>query len=181
MFAEVKQAVDIKKIVEYYGIKLDRSLKAKCPFHNEKTASFSININKQIFNCFGCGVGGDAITFVAKLFNIKNIDASKMIDDDFHLGLESSNKLSYFEKAKIEQRRQQQEEIIKAEKERKDKIFNNYFEKLKNYIELDKILIKHRPRAGQELSEEFINALQKISYAEYLLDVAELEVADAYR
>ena len=39
---------------------------AKCPFHNEKTPSFSVNDHKGLFYCFGCGVGGNVITFISK-------------------------------------------------------------------------------------------------------------------
>ena len=44
--------------------KAGRNFVAKCPFHNEKTPSFSVNRDKQMFYCFGCGAGGNAITFV---------------------------------------------------------------------------------------------------------------------
>jgi len=50
---EVKQRADIVRVAEYFGIKT----KQHCPFHKEKTASFSISQSKQIFHCFGCEVG----------------------------------------------------------------------------------------------------------------------------
>ena len=46
-----------------------------CPFHNEKTASFSVNGEKQIFHCFGCGVGGGAVQFLMKMENLEFRDA----------------------------------------------------------------------------------------------------------
>jgi len=48
-----------------------------CPFHNEKTPSFSVSSDKQFFHCFGCGVGGDVITFVMK---IENIDFAEAVE-----------------------------------------------------------------------------------------------------
>lgn len=59
---QVRQA-DITEVISSY-IKLDRNNKACCPFHNEKTPSFSVDRKKGIYKCFGCGVGGDAIRFV---------------------------------------------------------------------------------------------------------------------
>ena len=54
----VSQYVQLKKSgANYFGL---------CPFHNEKTASFSVSPDKQIFHCFGCGAGGGVITFVMK-------------------------------------------------------------------------------------------------------------------
>ena len=63
----VQDSCDIVDIVESYGIKLKRSgssFLAVCPFHNEKTPSFNVNPQLQIFKCFGCGVGGGVIKFV---------------------------------------------------------------------------------------------------------------------
>lgn len=55
--------IPIEQIIGRY-IKLDSKFKAICPFHDEKTPSFSLNRNKNFFKCFGCGKTGDAIEFV---------------------------------------------------------------------------------------------------------------------
>lgn len=63
----VQDSCDIVDVVESYGVKLKRSgssFLAVCPFHNEKTPSFNVNPQLQIFKCFGCGVGGGVIKFV---------------------------------------------------------------------------------------------------------------------
>ena len=63
----VQDSSDIVEVVESYGVKLKRtgsSFQAVCPFHNEKTPSFNVNPQLQIFKCFGCGVGGGVIKFV---------------------------------------------------------------------------------------------------------------------
>lgn len=63
----IQENSDIVSVVESYGIKLKRSgssFLAVCPFHNEKTPSFNVNPQLQIFKCFGCGVGGGVIKFV---------------------------------------------------------------------------------------------------------------------
>lgn len=46
-----------------------------CPFHNEKSASFSVSPDKQIFHCFGCGVGGNVFTFLGKIEHITFVEA----------------------------------------------------------------------------------------------------------
>ena len=71
LIREVKERVDIVKVAEYYGLKLNRAYKCVCPFHKEKTASLSISPSKQIWKCFGCGKGGDAISLVSELLNGK--------------------------------------------------------------------------------------------------------------
>ena len=49
-----------------------------CPFHNEKTPSFSVSPSKQIFHCFGCKKGGDVITFVKEIENLSYIEAVQL-------------------------------------------------------------------------------------------------------
>lgn len=67
----ISQILDRANIVEvisgYTPLKpAGRNFKANCPFHHEKTPSFVVNPDKQIFHCFGCGVGGNVVTFVMK-------------------------------------------------------------------------------------------------------------------
>ena len=64
----VKESVDIVDIIsEYLPLrKAGNNFVGLCPFHSEKTASFSVNQEKQFFHCFGCGVSGDVISFIMK-------------------------------------------------------------------------------------------------------------------
>ena len=69
----VSQYVQLKKSgVNYFGL---------CPFHNEKTGSFSVSPDKQIFHCFGCGAGGGVITFVMKAEGLSFPDAVRYLAD----------------------------------------------------------------------------------------------------
>lgn len=54
IFSEVKDRVDIVDVCDLLGIKLNRNYKCCCPFHKEKTPSFSVSKEKQIWYCFGC-------------------------------------------------------------------------------------------------------------------------------
>ena len=56
-----------------------RTYKGLCPFHSEKTPSFVVYPDSQSFYCFGCGVGGDAITFVKKINNLDYVESVKML------------------------------------------------------------------------------------------------------
>ena len=66
---ELRNQADILKIVgDYVSLKKKgNNYWACCPFHNEKTPSFSVNPSKGLFKCFGCGKGGDAVTFVMEI------------------------------------------------------------------------------------------------------------------
>lgn len=66
---EVRENNDIVEVISQY-VHLKRSGRnyfGLCPFHNEKSPSFSVSPDKQIFHCFGCGVGGNVITFISKI------------------------------------------------------------------------------------------------------------------
>ena len=72
LLEEIKTRIDIVDFIsEYVQLKKSgQNFKALCPFHSEKTPSFMVNPSKQIFHCFGCGVGGDVVSFLMKLENI---------------------------------------------------------------------------------------------------------------
>jgi DNA primase len=66
---EIKQKIDIVEYIgKYVPLKQSgRNFKGSCPFHNEKTASFMVSPEKQIFHCFGCGKGGDIFSFTQEI------------------------------------------------------------------------------------------------------------------
>lgn len=77
---EIKQKLDIVQVGQKYLRDMKRSgpnYFALCPFHNEKTPSFSINQDLQIFKCFGCGESGDVISFIQK---IEGVDFPKALE-----------------------------------------------------------------------------------------------------
>ncbi len=78
---EVRQNSDIVNIISQY-VSLKRSGRnffGLCPFHNEKSPSFSVSPDKQIFHCFGCGVGGNVFTFVSKIEGINFKETVQML------------------------------------------------------------------------------------------------------
>jgi DNA primase len=86
---EVRALNDIVEVVGSFVSLRPRSGNhfALCPFHNEKSPSFSVNADKQIFYCFGCGVGGNVISFVMRIENYDFLDALKWLADRVHYTL----------------------------------------------------------------------------------------------
>lgn len=78
---ELKYKTDIEDIISTYVTlrKRGNTSVGLCPFHNEKTPSFTVYNDTQSFYCFGCGAGGDAIGFIKKIENLDYIDAVKML------------------------------------------------------------------------------------------------------
>ena len=64
----VKEKLDIVEFIKQYIplLPAGRNFKGNCPFHKEKTPSFMVNVDRQIFKCFGCGAGGDVFGFLMK-------------------------------------------------------------------------------------------------------------------
>ena len=80
---EIKDRIDIVEFISSYITvkKSGTSVKAVCPFHNEKSPSLMISPAKQIWHCFGCGEGGDAFGFLMKYENISFVEALKILAD----------------------------------------------------------------------------------------------------
>lgn len=80
---EIRNANDIVEIISQYVIlkKRGRNYLGLCPFHREKTPSFSVSPDKQIFHCFGCGVGGSVINFISKIENLSYRESLEFLAD----------------------------------------------------------------------------------------------------
>ncbi len=78
---QVKERLNIVDVVSAYLplTKAGVNFKGRCPFHNEKTASFFVSPTRQSFHCFGCNKGGDAITFVQEIEGLEFIEALKQL------------------------------------------------------------------------------------------------------
>ena len=75
----ISEVVDLKKSgASYLGL---------CPFHTEKTPSFSVHGGRQSFRCFGCGESGDVYTFLMKYHNIEFYDALKQLAQRYNIEL----------------------------------------------------------------------------------------------
>ena len=106
LIEEIKAANDIVDIVgEYVTLKrTGTSYKGLCPFHKEKTPSFSVSAEKQIFHCFGCGIGGDVIKFLMQTENIDFSEAVQMLADRAKIALPDNDPNIDFSKIKYKER-----------------------------------------------------------------------------
>ena len=89
----IRAASDIVDVIgQYLPLKkAGANFTALCPFHKEKTPSFSVNAHKQIFHCFGCHKGGDVFTFVKDYENIGFVDAVRRLAERAKIPLEFDN------------------------------------------------------------------------------------------
>ena len=87
IFNFIKSRISIFDVIGEYATlkKAGGYYKSRCPFHHEKTASFTVSPAKEIFYCFGCHQGGDVITFISKVENCSQIEAAQFLAERYSI------------------------------------------------------------------------------------------------
>jgi DNA primase len=87
LFSFIKQHIALLDVVSEYATlkKAGMYFKGTCPFHYERTASFTVSPHKEIFYCFGCHAGGDVISFIAKVEHCSQLEAAKQLIERYNL------------------------------------------------------------------------------------------------
>jgi len=101
---EIKSRLNIVDVIGGY-VKLSaagsNNYKALCPFHHEKTPSFVVNEERQVFHCFGCGKGGDIFTFVQEIEGVNFREALKILADRAGVTLKGFDQKKNQEKSQV--------------------------------------------------------------------------------
>ncbi|MCG6551425.1 MAG: DNA primase [Candidatus Magnetominusculus sp. LBB02] len=120
---ELKSRIDIVDIIsDYVGLKKSGArFKGLCPFHSEKTPSFVVSPDKQVFYCFGCGTGGDVITFVMKEEGISYNEAVRKLAERAGIKLEPVNPQNIEEREALLQVHKAAAAFYKAQLRKSDK------------------------------------------------------------
>ena len=92
---KVLDEVDLAEVVSDYGVKLQlrgHTAKGCCPFHQEDTPSFHVDTAKNLYHCFGCGKGGNVITFVMEQDGLTfPLAVKKLLKEKLHVDLSDSD------------------------------------------------------------------------------------------
>lgn len=132
---EVLSRTDIVELIGGY-IRLKRSGRGYmglCPFHKEKSPSFHVSDDKQLYHCFGCGVGGNAIHFVMAAENLDFVDALKYLADKAGIALPEPDSTRQ-DSARYEFKKKMYEANIFAAKFYRDSFFSPVGEKAREYV-----------------------------------------------
>jgi DNA primase len=169
----IKDRLTMQDVLLHYGYEANRKNFICCPFHHEKTPS--MKIFEKDYHCFGCGTNGDVISFVQQLFSLTFPDALKKIDIDFGLNLYGEHTFDEIRRSHYKQKQ------IKAEQERKkrekEQSENGYWAVFEEWARLDRNKTLYAPKTlDEEWHPLFVEALQKLAYQEYLLDITEVVI-----
>lgn len=158
VFEAVKQSVTVRDAAQMYGIEVNRSGMACCPFHDDKNPS--MKLNEEYFYCFGCGATGDVIDFTARLYNLSPKEAAEKLAQDFGLAYDSQ----------APPRRRYDRQKTEAQKFKEDR--DHAFRVLADYYHLlRKWETDYSPKTPEENPHpRFMEAIQKKDYTGYLLD-----------
>ena len=172
---EIKQRVSMIEMLQYYGIETNRSNFCRCPFHQEKSASFKAYPGTRGFYCYGCNESGSVIDFAMKFFGLSFGDAIKKINEDFSLGLPIGEKLDRRKQLEINKSAFERKRKIEAEKKHREQIENDYWAAFDEWKRLDDNRRNYAPKSPTEpLHPLFVEALKNIAGAEYNLSCAEI-------
>ena len=169
IFNDVKQVVDTIEAAEVYGLEVNNSGMAICPFHDDNNPSMKVD---ERYHCFACQADGDVIDFVANYFELSKIDAAKKIAKEFGIEYQS---VGYKKQKSVKQ-------INRPKPIRKDISVDNEFNKrIRSYSNilceyrdlLESYKIVFAPNLGdEELHPMFVKVIKKIDFVEYLISLA---------
>lgn len=156
---DILSNIDMVDLVNRY-VPLKRAganFTACCPFHNEKTPSFMVSPSKQIFKCFGCGKGGNVLTFMQEIERIDFWDAVKELAKIGNIDMTKYD----FDHKKHDERQDEKEKI-----KRIHKLTQNFFlEQLEQNPEAKKYLIEERKLDEKTIKEFGIGYAPNSHYA----------------
>lgn len=158
VFETIKQFVTVREAAQMYGIEVNRSGMACCPFHDDKNPS--MKLNEEYFYCFGCGATGDVIDFTARLYNLSPREAAEKLAQDFGLAYDSQ---APPRRCYVRQKTEAQK--FKEDRDHAFRVLSDYFHLLRKW-ETD-----YTPKTPEENPHpRFMEAIQKKDYVGYLLD-----------
>ena len=156
IFEAVKQSVTTRQAAERYGIRVERNGMCRCPFHEDKTPSMKLD---RRYYCFGCGATGDVIDFVSRLRGIGSKEAAILLAQDFAIPYENGA-------GKTSKPRQQN-----TDEQNYQHMERYCFRVLLDYYRLLCRWKEDTPQTPEDgFDPRFVEALQRISLVEYLLD-----------
>lgn len=151
---QIIEQADITLVVSRY-IQLDSKGKAKCPFHEEKTSSFSIKKKDGIFKCFGCGKGGNAVQFVMEHEKCTYPEAIEIVAELCNLHIEREQDYATLEK-----------EIVTFKPAKEDQKESTYSFKVKDVedYELRELFPRYNDKLEDKVKQKYVAKFKSLNF-----------------
>ena len=164
----------MRHALETYGVEVNRTGYALCPFHDEKTGS--LKVYPHSFYCYGCGKGGDVITLVRSLFDLPFRDALRKVNEDFALCLPIDEKPTIRQKREAQDKHRELERARERRKKQHDAAWSRYLDLLQELDVCKDAIERYKPKPGDEMLHPlFAEALHRREYLNYLIDSYDFE------
>ena len=166
LIQRIKDENDIASVIEESGVRLKRSgkyLTGLCPFHKEKTPSFTVTPEKGIYKCFGCGEAGNVIVYVMKTKNLPFVEAVKYLGERANIEIDEGNKES-------KKKKEFKDKLLKINKDSARIFFNNLknSKKAQSYFKNRELNIATIKKFGLGYAEDswhsLMNNLKRMGY-----------------
>ena len=169
LFKSVKESVDAREAAEVYGLEVNNSGMAICPFHDDNNPSMKVD---ERYHCFACQADGDVIDFVANYFELSKIDAAKKIAKDFGIEYQSVGYKKQKSVKQVNRPKPIRKDIsVDNEFSKRIRLYNNILCEYRDLLESYKIVFA--PNCGdEELHPMFVKVIKKIDFVEYLISLA---------
>jgi len=168
LYRKVKEIVTTRAAAKAYGIHVNRSGMACCPFHDDREPSMKVD---RRFHCFGCGADGDVIDFTAMLFGLSRYHAARKLAEDFGVKIGDSRrgrKARRGKERRVVKRKQEQSQLVERFEQGAQRFFRtmtDYYHLLGDWKE------KYAPKdPEEEWDPRFCEALSKRTNLAYVLD-----------
>ena len=159
LFELVKQNICVPDAAEHYELQVNRNGMCHCPFHEDRHPS--MKLNKRYFYCFGCGATGDVIDLVARLFGLNSYEAAQKLAQDFGIDPDKPPAAIALPKPERPQLKAYRQEEVHCQR-----VLCDYLRLLEHWK------TAYAPQPQDAIWHPlFVEALQRISYTEYLLDI----------
>lgn len=176
---EIKNMVSMPEMLEQYGFELNRAGFCRCPFHQERSASFKAYPGSRGFYCFGCNESGSVIDFVMLYFGLSFKDALAKINEDFSVGLPIGERISLRQRREMEHRQRERQEERNREQRELERLDGEYWAAFDLWHKYDTNKRDYAPKSpNEDFHPLFVEAVKNIDRAAYELSVAEMRLKD---
>lgn len=178
---EIKNKADIVSIISSYVPlkKKGRNYLGLCPFHQEKTPSFTVSPEKDLWHCFGCGVGGNVLSFVMKIENLSFVESIKLLGE--RVGIAVRDEMTGNYQVKKEKKDLLYALCLKASEFFKAQLRSERGERARGYLKerslSEEIIEKFKIGYVPEEWDSILNYLVQAGYSPDLLEQAGLVIS----